>query len=172
MKIRCLLHRVYIVSALALFSFGCAGSVQDSRPAHPLESELEASCAGKTILNALREERGGQIGTGLSMLANELESAVNSQFPLLADSSSPLLPEAAKSLRRLPRFACQPIAAVMALIDEWTAKEAGMAPGHWGRFIEQIRKDKPPRDDNLDLWLKRRYPILHKHANRILGYLI
>ena len=105
---------------------------------------------------------------------HEVAKSVESWTGQVPDESDGTIVEAARALEDLPRGAgCDPVVAVMALIDEWSSRVAQgpSTNGAQERFIAAFRDAENDRGDDLKLWLPDRFPLLYRDALRILKYL-
>jgi hypothetical protein len=139
-----------------------------------LIAALRESCAGRSLLEALDDSKGTGLNTKVSLLAHELAKSVEGWTGKVPDESDGDLRDAVDTLERLPRGSgCEPVVAIMALIDEWSARAAeGIATnGAAERFIDAFREARKERGDDLTRWLPDRFPILYRDADRILRYL-
>jgi hypothetical protein len=148
-------------------------SAGDHEDLHGLEKSLRRTCSGKALLHALDADPEG-LEIEMRLLTRELERAVEEHTGLLVASSDPELLESVRVLKRLPRRSgCNPEAALMGLIDEWVARatDTNAKRDRAERFIEKMRKNKMPRREPYDEWLKLRFPVLFEEARSILAYL-
>jgi len=139
-----------------------------------LIAALRESCAGRSLLEALDDSKGTGLNTKVSLLAHELAKSVEGWTGKVPDESDGELRDAVDTLERLPRGSgCEPVVAIMALIDEWSARAAeGIATnGAAERFIDGFRDARKEHGDDLTRWLPDRFPLLYKDADRILRYL-
>jgi hypothetical protein len=135
---------------------------------------LEDSCAGRSLLEALRDPEDTGIDTKVSLMTHELARSVEGWTGRLPDESDDALLEAARALQGLPRGAgCNPVVALMALSDEWAAREAEgtSTNGVSERFIAAFRDARKEQGDDLNRWLRDRFPLLYRDAKKILLYL-
>lgn len=136
-----------------------------------LMAALGNSCAGRGLLDALDTSEGTGLNTKVSLLAHELAASVEGWTGQVPDESDGSLRDAALALRGLPRGSgCEPVVAIMALIDEWSAREAegGVTNGAAERFIAAFRDARRAQGEDLERWLPDRFPLLHRDADRIL----
>ncbi len=139
-----------------------------------LIAALRESCAGRSLLEALDDSKGTGLNTKVSLLAHELAKSVEGWTGRVPDESDGGLRDAVDSLERLPRGSgCEPVVAIMALIDEWSSRAAeGIATnGAAERFIDAFREARKERGDDLTRWIPDRFPLLYRDADRILRYL-
>ena len=139
-----------------------------------LIAALRESCAGRSLLETLDDSKGTGLNTKVSLLAHELAKSVEGWTGKVPDESDGDLRDAVVTLERLPRGSgCEPAVAIMALIDEWSARSAeGIATnGAAERFIDAFRDARKEHGDDLTRWLPDRFPLLYKDADRILRYL-
>jgi hypothetical protein len=139
-----------------------------------LMTVLDGSCAGKDLIQRLRDSGGTGLDASVSLLVHEVARSVESWTGQVPDESDGTIVDAARALEDLPRGAgCDPVVAVMALIDEWSARVAQgpSTNGAQERFIAAFRDAQNDQSDDLKLWLPDRFPLLHRDALRILKYL-
>jgi hypothetical protein len=139
-----------------------------------LIAALQESCAGRSLLEALDSSKGTGLNTKVSLLAHEVAKSVEGWTGKVPDETDGDLRDAVDTLERLPRGSgCEPVVAIMALIDEWSARAAeGIATnGAAERFIDAFRDARKEHGDDLTRWLPDRFPILYRDADRILRYL-
>lgn len=132
---------------------------------------LGDSCAGRSLLQALRRSGGTGLNTKVSLMRHELAGSVEQWSGQLPDESDGNLRDAVGALRDLPRgAACDPVVALMALIDEWTARAAeGLSTnGAEERFVDAFREAEKERGGDVMHWLPDRFPVLHAEAEKIL----
>lgn len=168
-------HRA--VAAPADGSAGPAGVAMRSRrevEIADLMTVLDGSCAGKDLIQTLRDSGGTGLDASVSLLVHEVARSVESWTGQVPDESDGTIIEAARALEDLPRDAgCDPVVAVMALIDEWSARVARgpSTNGAQERFIAAFRDAESDQSDELKLWLPDRFPLLYRDALRIMKYL-
>jgi hypothetical protein len=139
-----------------------------------LIAALEDSCAGRSLLQALSRSGETGLNTKVSLMTHELAGCVEGWTGQLPDESDGGLFHAVRALQELPRGAgCDPVVAIMALIDEWSAREAeGVSTnGAEERFVDAFREAKKERGGDLQDWLPDRFPLLFREARRILRHL-
>jgi len=135
---------------------------------------LEGSCAGESLVEALRDSGETGLDTKVSLLVHEVAKGVEAWTGRLPDESDSRLIEAARALEGLPRGpGCDPVVAVMALTDEWSSRVAEGLTTHGTaeRFIAAFREAEKERGDDPRIWLPARFPLLYRDAQRILKYL-
>jgi hypothetical protein len=125
-------------------------------------------------VQALRDSAATGLETSVSLLVHEVAGSVESWTGQVPDESDGTIVEATRALEDLPRGpGCDPVVAVMALIDEWSSRVA-QGPSTNGaeeRFIAAFRDAEGERGDDLKVWLPERFPLLYRDAIRILKYL-
>ncbi len=107
------------------------------------------------------------------MLTLELEKIISDTTGQPTDASDPRLLDAARELRGLPvRLACDPVVAIMTLIDGWTRKTASAyrTLGSSGGFVETVRQSRPRAGRDRE-WLHRTFPELFERALELYEFL-
>jgi hypothetical protein len=135
---------------------------------------LQGSCAGESLVDALRDAGETGLDSKVSLLVHEIAKGVEAWTGRLPDESDGRLIEAARALEGLPRGpGCDPVVAVMALTDEWSRRVAeGLSThGTAERFIAAFREAEKEQGADLPAWLPERFPLLYRDAQRILKYL-
>jgi hypothetical protein len=139
-----------------------------------LMAALDDSCAGKNLIQAMHDSGGTGLQTSVSLLVHEVARSVEAWAGRIPDESDGTIVDAARALEDLPHGpGCEPVVAVMALIDEWSSRLAER-PSHNGseeRFIDAFRQAAKERGGDLHLWLPGRFPLLYRDSLRILKYL-
>jgi hypothetical protein len=139
-----------------------------------LMAALDGSCAGRSLIQAIRDSGGTGLETSVSLLVHEVAKSVEAWTGRIPDESDGKIVDAAHALEDLPHGpGCDPVVAVMAMIDEWSSHVAEK-PSHNGtheRFIDSFREAESDRGDDLKDWLPERFPLLYRDSRRILQYL-
>ena len=140
----------------------------------PVIDGLESSCAGRSLLAALRAEDGPGEIIGLSLLVEELGDQVSGRTGRAVGTNDPVLLRAVDALRELPGpRTCDPTVAVMVILDEWRALASGSYQRYVDdgrRWVQRLRERKIPRAGKLQNWLAREFPVLHREASQALDY--
>ena len=147
-------------------------SASDGEALRSVERGLKKTCAGKSLLRELDKDPEVR-RIKVRLLARELERAVEVRTGRLVSRSDEELLESIRSLKRLPRRSgCNPEAAVMGMIDEWSARATDAAKRERSeRFVEKLRTKKRPKTYSEKEWLRSWFPVLYADAKRILAYL-
>jgi hypothetical protein len=139
-----------------------------------LTAALEGTCAGRNLIQAMHHSGGTGLRTSVSLLVHEVARSVEAWAGRIPDESDGTIVDAARALEDLPHGpGCEPVVAVMALIDEWSSRLAER-PSHTGsdeRFIDAFRDAAKDRGDDPQLWLPGRFPLLYRDSMKILKYL-